>query len=146
TGHWPQAADANERAIEADRRYRGLSPRQDFYRIYMAHNQHFLAFTAMMEGRSAEAIRVARRMLAGIPKDYAEKNAAFVDAFTPFASEVLVRFGRWDDCLKEPSPDTHFPIGIAMWRFSRGVAFAAKGDVDNAINEQAKFRNAVGAV
>jgi tetratricopeptide (TPR) repeat protein len=145
-GEWVKAAAANERAIESDRKYRTLSPRQDFYRFYMAHNQHFLSFTAMMEGRSAEALRVAREMLASVPADYARQNAALVDALIPFASEVLMRFGRWDETLREPQPAEYFPIARAMWRFSRAIAYAAKDDLENAVKEQAAFRSDVGKV
>lgn len=142
-GDWVKAAEANERAIAADRTYRELSPRQGFYRFYMAHNQHFLAFTGMMEGRSEAALRVAREMLAAIPDDYAVQNAPLVDALMPFATEVLMRFGRWDEILQEPRPQKHFPIARAMWRFARGIALAAKGDVSGAKREQERFRSDV---
>src|SRR6185436_8340992 len=41
-GRWADASAANVRAIEADRKYRKLSPTQGFYNVYMAHNRHFL--------------------------------------------------------------------------------------------------------
>ncbi len=50
-GRWKAAAEANERAVAADRRYQARAAEIGFYRIYMAHNAHFLAYTAMMEGR-----------------------------------------------------------------------------------------------
>lgn len=141
-GRYDQASQANERAIKADGRYRKLSPKQDFYRVYMAHNQHFLAFSSMMEGRYESAINAARTMLAGIPADYARENAALVDPFMMIELDVLKRFGRWDDILKYPEPAGHFPISTALWHGMRGVAFAARGEVENAQREQAAFREA----
>src|SRR5262245_4549933 len=35
-GRWAKAIEANAKAIEADRKYRQRSPRQDFYHVYMA--------------------------------------------------------------------------------------------------------------
>lgn len=145
-GRWADAAAANERAIEADRRYRARVPRQDFYRVYMAHNDHFLAWVSMMEGRRAVAVAAARRMVAGVPREWADKNAPLIDGYLPIVTEVLMRFGRWDEILAEPEPAAHFPISVAMWRFARGVALAGKGDATAAEAEQAKFSAAAAAV
>lgn len=145
-GRWADAAAANERAIEADRRYRARSPRQDFYHVYMAHNDHFLAWVSMMEGRRAAATAAAQRMLAGVPQEWAQKNAALIDGYLPILIEVQMRFGRWDDILAQPEPDAQFPITVALWRFARGVALAAKGDLPAAQEEQVRFAAASAAV
>lgn len=142
TGRWQQAAEANERAIQADAAYRKLSPQQGFYRLYMAHNHQFLAFTGMMEGREAVALSASRAMLAAIPMEYLEANASLMDGYTSIYIEALMRFGRWDDLLSEPAPPEYLPITTAIWRFARAVAYAAKGEVDNAVREQAVFREA----
>lgn len=143
TGRWQHAAEANEKAIVADRKYRRAVPRQGFYRIYMAHNHHFLAYTGMMEGRSAVALAAAREMISSIPAPYLRENAALVDGYMPIAIEVLMRFGRWDDLLREPAPPEYLPITTAFWRFARAVAHAAKGDVERAVEEQRALREAV---
>jgi tetratricopeptide (TPR) repeat protein len=57
--------------------------------------------------------------------------------------EVLKRFGRWDDILKEPEPPEVFPIARALRHYNRGVAFAAKGEVAKARDAQKSFRAAV---
>lgn len=142
-GRWALASAQNEAAARADRVYRELSPRQGFYNVYMAHNHHFLSFASMMEGRSAVALRAADDMLAGIPDDFIRDQAAFADPFLSFRLDVLKRFGRWDDVLREPRPRGGLPISTAMWHYSRGIAYAAKGDVDSAVKEQEKFREAV---
>jgi len=146
TGRWAQASESNQQAIEADRAYRRISPRQDFYRFYMAHNHHMLSFASMMEGRGAPALRAAREMVAGVPEEYAKNNAALVDGFMAAPYEVLMRFGRWDDILREPAPPSYFPISTALWRFTRGVAYAAKGQVAEAEIERTAFQQAAAAV
>lgn len=142
-GRWEQAAAANERAIAADERYRSIVPQQGFYRVYMAHNRHFLAFASMMEGRGAAALKAAREMIASVPPEFVRDHAAMIDPYSPIAIEALMRFGKWDDLLKEPAPPEFLPITTALWRFARAVSHAAKGDVAAAEREQIEFRAAV---
>ncbi len=142
-GQWKQASDTNERAIKADQKYRALSPKQDFYRMYMAHNHQFLTFSMMMEGRSNTALKEARAMVASIPSDWAKENMGIADGAMLYPIEVQMRFGRWDDVLREPAPATYFPIATSFWHFARGIAYAAQGHLPEAEREQAAFREAV---
>jgi len=146
TGRWAMAAEANEKAIEADRRYREISPRQGFYAIYMAHNHQFFSWVCMNDGRSEKAIREARTMVAGVPMEFIEKSPAAIDGYLPIAYEALVRYGRWDEILKEPAPPTSLPILTAFWRLTRALAFAAKGQGEDAVKEQAAFREAAAKI
>jgi tetratricopeptide (TPR) repeat protein len=145
-GQWQQAIAANEKATAAETAYRDRSPQQDFYRIYMAHNHHMLAFAAMMQGESARSTRVIRQMLAEIPDKWRKANAPFVDGMFSMPYELHLRFGRWDEMLAEPEPGEHFPITGTMRHFARGVAYAAKKDVHEARAEQQVFRAAKDAL
>jgi tetratricopeptide (TPR) repeat protein len=145
-GRWADAARANVNAIDADRRYRALSPNQDFYNVYMVHNAHFLAWASMMQGRRGAARDAARQVIAKVPPDFAESNAAFMDSFFAIELEVMMRFGEWEEILKQPAPAAHFPVTTAMWRFARGVALAAQDKVKDAQEECDAFRRAVKAV
>lgn len=142
-GRWAMAADQNRAAIEADRRYRALSPRQGFYAVYMAHNHHFLAFASMMEGRSEEALKAARDMIAGVPKDFLKSQPALIDPYLMIELDVLKRFGRWDEVLNQPRPAPTLPITTAFWHYARGIAHAAKHDAPAARREQEAFRAVV---
>ncbi|MEW6251895.1 MAG: hypothetical protein AB1716_14720 [Planctomycetota bacterium] len=143
TGRWALAADQNRRAIAADKRYREISPRQGFYRVYMAHNHHFLAFASMMAGCSEAALQAARGMIAGVPDDFIREKGAWIDPWMMIALDVLKRFGRWEDILREPAPPKELRITTAFWHYCRGVAHAALGQVADAEREQAEFRKAV---
>lgn len=145
-GEWEKASEANRKAILADERYRQLSPRQGFYRVYMVHNHHFLSFSCMMQGRRRESLRAARELLASIPEDFKRQSPELVDPFLPILGDVQMRFGMWKDILKLPAPESSFPIARAMRLFMRGVAFAALGRIDEARAEQALFAAAVEAV
>ncbi len=141
-GRWAEAAAANERAIEADAWYRTQHPSPGFYVVYMAHNHHFLAFTAMMRGRSEEALRAARAMVAGVPADFLQAFAPVADGFMIFPSEVLMRFGRWKELLEEPEPAEMLPLSRALWRWTRTVALNALGRTEEAGREREAFRAA----
>lgn len=146
TGSWAAASDQNELAIEADRAYRALAPRQGFYHVYMLHNHHMLAFAAMMEGRHERALAAARHVVQSVPATFQRENAALVDPYMGAVYDVHKRFGRWDDMLREPPPPKYLLITTAMWRFNRGLAYAAKGDLAAAEREREAFRQAVAAV
>lgn len=142
TGRWAQAAEQNVLAAAADARYREISPRQGFYRVYMAHNHHFLAFASMMQGRYQAAIQAARTMIAGIPTEFIAGNGPLIDPYMMIEYEVLMRFGRWDDILHLPEPPAGLPITRCFRYFVRGVARAATGGVADAESERADFENA----
>ncbi|MFN0131360.1 MAG: tetratricopeptide repeat protein [Phycisphaerales bacterium] len=145
-GRWNLAADQNERAMAAHRAYTRLSPKQGLYRAYMFHNDHFLAYSCMMAGREEDAIAAARGMVRSIPQEFIESYAPVADAYTGIEVESLVRFGRWDEILREPQPAAALPITRALWRFARATALAAKGDAAAARQEQKQFREAANAV
>lgn len=145
-GGWAAAAETNEAAIKADAKYRAQRPKQGFYNIYMAHNHQFLAWAAMMEGRRAVAQKAAANMVAGVPAEFVKESPALVDPVVTLPLDVMMRFGLWDEILKQPSPSENLPISIAMWRFTRGVAQAALGDVKSALTEQSAFRAAAAKV
>lgn len=146
TGRWALAAEQNRQASRIDTAYRAVSPDQGIYRIYMAHNDHFLAWSCMMLGRKEEALHAAREMVRKIPPDFLKAAAPFVDPLTSIELSVLMRFGEWDAILAYPRPTEFLPITTAMWHFSRASALAAKGKVEEAVREQAEFKKAVANV
>jgi len=145
-GRWAQAMAANEKAMEADRRYNAQVPRQGFYRLYMSHNHHMYAYAAMMVGQSAAALKSIDEMVARMPDDWKQEYAAIADGFTAMPLEVRMRFGKWDEILAAPEPPESLPIARAMRLYARGVALAAKGQTREARAEQTAFETARAAV
>ena len=138
-GRWKQSIEANQKAVIADRSYRQQSPEQDFYHVYMAHNHHMLAYSAMMCGQSKLAIAAINDMAQGIPPKWLKDNAAVADGFAAMPLEVLVRFGRWDEVLAAPEPPDYLPISRALRHAARGIAHAAQGDTAAARSDQSAF-------
>ena len=141
-GRWDDAAAANRDAMKADARYRAAYPRPGFYSLYMAHNAHFLAFAAMMQGRSDEALRCAKQMVAGVPEEFIGEYAPVADGFMIFVSEVLMRFGRWEEILAAPEPRPGLPLSRALWHFTRASALTALNRMNEARAEKMAFEQA----
>jgi tetratricopeptide (TPR) repeat protein len=114
--------------------------------MYMVHNAHMLAYSAMMVGREAEAMDAARSMIANVPEELLEAVGDYIDLWMTSPYDVQKRFGRWDDILAEPAPPAYLPITTAVWRAHRAVAHAAKKDFEAAEREYAAFHEAKAAI
>jgi tetratricopeptide (TPR) repeat protein len=122
-GRYHDATLANERAVDADETYIAQCRAQGFYPVaYYPHNQHFLWYTAGMEGRSNLAIETARE----IDRMNERKNLAEGKRFSPLLILTLTRFGRWSDVLAEPRPPGTQLFAAAMDHYARGMAHSAK--------------------
>ena len=139
-GRWDDAVDSNLKAVAADRQFREVfGPARGFLPVYVAHNEHMLAYAAMMTGRSELAIQHIRAMAAGLPDEFLQEFSFAGESFLAMPLEVLVRFGRWDDVLAEPAHPASQPFTHAFQYAARGIAFAAKGDTAAARKEQALY-------
>lgn len=145
-GRYDDAAAANERAIAADEAYFRSAPPPDFYNIYYIHNVHFLAFAAMMTGRSALALESARKMEARVPPDFLREAAGMADGMMPAALHALIRFGRWEEVLDEADYPEWRCASRAMRHYARTVALANLGRVPEARLELQEFDAAAARV
>ena len=145
-GRWHEAIATNARAVEADKRYRNATGNRPLglFPLYAAHNQHMLAYAALMTGQSKLAMRYVREMMKDLPPEFVKENATLVESFGAVPMEVMMRFGKWNDILAEPEnyPD-YTPFTRAFHHGARAIAFAAKNDTENARKEQTIFRERV---
>ncbi|TAH39500.1 MAG: hypothetical protein EYC70_01575 [Planctomycetota bacterium] len=145
-GRYQDAIDSNRRAVAADAAYLKRSPGSGPYHYYRAHSYHLLSFAAMMQGSSAVALAAARDSVAAIPPSALEEILPFVDGYLTFPMHVLLRFGRWEDVLREPAPDPKLRVATALWHYARGAALANLDRVAEAQAEQEALAAAVGAL
>lgn len=145
-GRYSDAADANARAVAIDRRYLATAPEQDDYGLYIAHNLHFLAYAAMMEGRFETAIEAARGLDTQVPETFMTRYPGIADGWAAALPHVLVRFGKWDEILALAEYPESRPISRAMRRYARSIANSALGRTDAARAEMAEFEREAGAV
>lgn len=135
TGRYAEGLACNQRAIAADERYFARAPKPAFYRVYFMHNIHFLAYSAMMEGRLQIALDAARRLEQQVPEDFLREYVKIADGFMPTALHVLIRFGRWQEILNEPAPPDYRLLSRAERHFARAVALANLGRPEQAREE-----------
>src|SRR5262249_32939992 len=65
-GRYADASEVNRKAAEVDRRYMAKTTPPGYYWMYLGHNFGFLAYSAAMEGRSAESLQSARNALKAV--------------------------------------------------------------------------------
>jgi len=130
TGRYAEASEANERSIEADRRYLAQVDAQGAYRVgYVAHNHHFLWAAAAMQGRSRTAIAATQAAWpAACGPRPGDLGSGVLQHYAVLPLHALVRFGRWQDILTGTRPpDGDAAYLLAMWHYARGTAWARTG-------------------
>jgi len=135
TGRYHDASVVNQRAMKVDEDYIERCNIQGVYpAAYYPHNIHFLWFASSMEGRSKVSIEAARKLVTKTPKNMVPVVPRLERYFTmPYFS--LIRFGKWDELLKETKPDEDLLYATLMWHYARGMAFANKGKIKKAKKE-----------
>jgi tetratricopeptide (TPR) repeat protein len=138
-GRYADASKANRRAAEVDEAYLKRVTPPGYYPMYTAHNYGFLAYSASMQGKSAEALDASRRSAQNMPRDLV-CGMPGMDFFLSEPLLVMVRFGRWEELLKEPKPDAKYPVLVGLWHHGQGMALAATGKAEQAKAEAQAIR------
>lgn len=139
-GRYHDASQANEKAAAADESYITQCRAQGFYpAAYYPHNIHFLYASAAFEGRSEVSIEAARKLSANMTEEIVAQ-VPISEEFVPMQYYALARFGRWDELLATPAPVEDWQYATGAWRFTRGMALAATGRLDEARAELAMVR------
>src|SRR5580704_938330 len=75
-GRWHEAIATNAKAVQADKHYRAATGNRPLglFPMYAAHNQHMLAYAALMTGQSKLAMRYVREMIKDLPAEFVREN------------------------------------------------------------------------
>lgn len=133
-GDYEGARRVNELAIAQDVPYICHNQVQGIYpQLYLTHNMHFLMVANSMAGRYHDALAAADKLVA---------HATSIDPHLPMMEGFLgnkllmqARFGDWEAILQTPAPDSKLPTTTAIWHFTRGLAQAAQGNLQDAADE-----------
>ncbi len=141
-GRYHDGSSANELAIEADNDYVTQCRAQGTYPVaYVPHNHHFLWATTTMEGRSADALDAARHTAQHVDRSLIrEPEMGMLQHFSAIPYYALVRFGKWEEILREPAPDADLLYPTAVWHYARGIAFARDRRLKEANEELRRVR------
>ena len=144
-GRYEDAAEANRKAIAAEKVYVEKAQPKGFHWMYVAHNPQFLMAAAMMEGRRAEALAAAREATGYMSPEMLRQMPGY-DFSLVYPQWVLVRFGRWDEALAEPAPPDDLRFAKAMWHAARGIAYTVRSQPDEAEAERAAFETVAATI
>lgn len=134
-GKYHEAVERNQEAARVDQLYLdGRNQGGEYADGYYTHNLHFLWASLMMEGRNDEAMKAARDLTATIALEEVRKDRGKeLYLSTPIFS--MIRFGRWEELLREPAPPKGLRLLDGMWRLGRGLALVATGRLPGAEGE-----------
>ncbi|HSZ02162.1 MAG TPA: hypothetical protein VK788_21875 [Terriglobales bacterium] len=131
TGDYDAAVKTNEDAAAVDRAYIQATGVQGIYpMMYYSHNLHFIAMCASMNGNYAEARKNADLLVANVAPHV--KDMPPLEGFMTIPMAVNLRFHKWNEILAMPQPDPAMKITTGFWHFSRGMALAGTGKLNEA--------------
>ena len=145
-GDFEESAVVNKAASDVDRRYIERSTQsKNFYSLmYYSHNLHFVSYVRMMQGNFAESLDNARRLRQNV--DGENDGMPMLGSYAAFEWLILTRFGKWNDMLAQAEPKEKDRFVNAMYRYSRGLAFAGLGRVREAEAERERMGEIAGQV
>ena len=135
TGDHDAAVKTNEKAVAADEAYIKASSAGGidtlFYSLmYYAHNLHFMATCAAMEGNYLQAKKAAAQLASFVGPHV--KAMPDMEGYMAVPFLVEARFHKANEILKMPPPDPSLHMTAAFWHFSRGLALASTGKLAEA--------------
>lgn len=150
-GRYEDAIGHNERSVAADEAFLEAwgdhpFPQTATYPLsatnHAPHATNFIRFAASLQGNAARALEAAREAFSRMPPD--QRHLAYAQRLKATVWITQTVFGKWEEILQEPAPSEEQPYLQGMWRYARGRAFAATGEVEKALAELEKLRTAAG--
>lgn len=134
-GRYKDAVIANQKAILADEDYISQCFAQGLYPLgYYPHNIHFLWSSASLLGASDIAIDAAKKTAEKVPiGEFIEMP--FLQDFASTPLLAYTRFGKWNEILTIPAPNSKIKHLNLMRHYARGIAFIRKGNINEAQEE-----------
>ena len=144
TGDYHLGSLVNAAAVQVDSVYVSACHAAGVYPLGLyPHNFHFLTACAAFEGRSELSIQAAQRMVAKLDTQAMRQPGwETIQHYWSIPFYLYVKFGKWEEALAAPRPADDLPYPRAIWHYARGVAYAAKGQLDQARHELGNLRAA----
>jgi len=134
-GRYKDAVKVNQAAILADEDYISQCFSQGLYPLgYYPHNIHFLWSSASLLGDSKLAIDAAKKTAEKVPAgEFIEMP--FLQDFAATPLLAYTRFGKWNEILSIPAPNSGIKHLNLIRHYARGIAFIRKGNIKEAQEE-----------
>jgi tetratricopeptide (TPR) repeat protein len=138
-GRYLDSLTTNVAAVHADEAYLAQAEAAGIYPYgYYPHNIHFVLVSAQMAGDAEHMVWAAERLDGKIPDEVAAE-VGWIQAILPATYFAHAQFSQPDVVLGLEDPGDDFPFVKAMWRYARGIAHAANGDVEAARVESTRI-------
>lgn len=146
-GYYEKGVEVNETAVKDYYNYLSKYPvtaNNSF--LYLMHNLHMKAACANMDGQYAKAFKFSNETRNSIDSIYLDAGGYF-GMYTQYLYMsplfTQIRFGRWDDLLKEPAIPQKRVYANIMLHYGKGLAYARKHQFDKATIELERMRDSV---
>ncbi|AFD08755.1 tetratricopeptide repeat protein [Solitalea canadensis] len=144
TGQYDKGSSVNREAISVDTK----SLKDGMKSVaYPEHNIHFLYTTLALEGKSKEALANARLLQKSIPPEFLDDPL-----FSGYAQHLystyyfaMVRFGLWDDILKEKAPAEKYKYLQGLYHYAKGMAYVKTNKPDSVLKEHSELLGLIAA-
>ncbi|MDK1493658.1 hypothetical protein QN219_27065 [Sinorhizobium sp. 7-81] len=137
-GRYADSLAVNRRAVATDESFfKAVAPEGLYAGGYYPHNIHFLLVSAQMAGDGPTAIEAAQKLSGVISDELARAAPAFVQPIKAAPLFAHAQFSDPETILGVARPTGAFPFVDAAWHYMRGVAQAARGDLEAARAEGA---------
>jgi len=134
-GRYKDAVTVNQAAILADEDYISQCYSQGMYPLgYYPHNIHFLWSAASLLGNSEIAIDAAKKTAEKVPVGELV-DLPFLQDFAATPLLAYTRFGKWNEILTVPKPNTDIKHLNLIRHYARGIAFIRKNNLKEAQEE-----------
>jgi tetratricopeptide (TPR) repeat protein len=134
-GRYKDSLAVNRDAIAADEAYfRAIKAEGLYPGGYYPHNVHFLMVSAQIMGDTATALAAADK-LAAVTTDQASRTVPWVQPIKAAPYFAYAQHAAPEKVLALPGPAPDLPFVVATWRYARGEAYAAMGDLARAGEE-----------
>ena len=129
TGNYKKGVTVNDSAIRNYTKYfRLYQPVEQDAGLYLLHAIHLKLTCAMMAGNYSIALGASDTLRRLIPVDVLLGTPGGMGNFYQYVYDArlltLIRFGAWEDILREPLPDTALRYSLLLHHFARGMAFS----------------------
>ncbi|MEM7346622.1 MAG: hypothetical protein AAF485_20455 [Chloroflexota bacterium] len=151
-GLYQEAFDSNAAAMVADYKFEAYDNSLGLYTIYRLHNIHFKIYAAIFLGQYEAALEACEVLAALIPPEGLHNEQAYIvnylEGYAGMKAHVYIRFGKWQEIKDEPLPADPelYCVTTTLWHYAKGVAYAATGDIKNAVLAQQQFLAALATV
>lgn len=127
SGYYNKGIEQNNKAVVGYQKYvQAFSPVNENIALYELHNIHMKVNCAQMAGNYEQAMDASKQLQKEVPVFYLSIPGAlgsFVQYLYQASLFTQVRFGKWDDILRNEVEDSLHYTKV-LQHFARGMAFA----------------------